>query len=185
MKKESTIILPPVSESFSKKVTALVDEGRELHQSYTSLTARMLQFAERFNELWQDAHRLDGNKDDGEHAAHFRTVLGKVVNTDNPSIWSRWNTIGKYSKHLLPHVGSLPPQRDALYELALASKNGKSLGGWIQSEKLSPDSSVRDVQALCRKKTRRSSARPPSPIVPPSHFIFLPTAMRRNRLPSC
>lgn len=158
MKQSTVSVLPPFSQSFSKQVTTLAAEAKDLQKSYKTLTERMLRFAERFHALWEEAHRLDGNKDKGQHTAHFRSVLGTVVNTNNASIWSRWNTIGKYAEDLKPHVDSLPPQRDALYELALATKQGKRVERWIEQDKLSPESSVRDVQALCKKKARTPSA---------------------------
>jgi len=167
MTKSLVTVLPPFSSSFSKEVDSLASEAKDLQKSYKTLTERMLRFAVRFHDLWKEAHRLDGYKDNGQHTAHFRTVLGKIVNTDNPSIHSRWNTIGKHAKQLLPLVESLPPQRDALYELARATKEGKRVESWIEHDKLSAESSFRDVQALCKKKPRSSrTQKTPSNKVP-------------------
>ncbi|MDH4079006.1 MAG: hypothetical protein OEU68_04245 [Nitrospira sp.] len=157
MKKKQVEVLPALTGTFATQVKELAADASDLSKSYADLTKRMLKFAHRFHELWEEARRLDGNKDNGQHAAHFHQILGSVVNTQNRSIWSRWNTIGKYTKQLVPHAVALPPQRDALYELALATKEGKRVGTWIENKKLTSESSFREVVALCKKKTRATT----------------------------
>ncbi len=152
-------VLPALSDTFATQVQQLAADANDLAKSYADLTKRMLKFADRFHKLWEEAHRLDGGKDNGQHSAHFHRVLGQVVKTENRSIWSRWNTIGKHTKQLMPHIASLPPQRDALYELALATKEGKRVAAWIDDKKLTADSSFREVLSLCKKKKRATPQR--------------------------
>jgi predicted NACHT family NTPase len=152
-------VLPALSGNFTTQVKQLATEAKDLSKSYADLTERMLKFAERFRELWNHAHTLDGKKANGQHAAHFLKVLGQVVDTQNRSIWSRWVTIGKHAPKLLHYKSALPPYRDSLYELALATKEGKPLDGWIHDKKLSTESTIRDVQSLCKKRTRTSRPR--------------------------
>ena len=147
-------LLPALSVSFTTQVKELVGEAKNLSKSYADLTERKLKFADRFRTLWDEANSLDGNKDHGQHKAHFLKVLGQVVNTDNRSIWSRWVTIGKHAKELLPYKAALPSQRDSLYALALATKEGKHLERWIDDGKLTNESTMRDVQSLCKKRPR-------------------------------
>jgi len=85
----------------------------------------------------------------------LKDTLTKTIQTSNPSIWSRWNTIGTYSKTLLTYKNDLPPQRDSLYELALAVKENKPIQKWIDAEKVTVESSVREVRAL--RENRKST----------------------------
>ena len=151
-------VLPAFSVTFTTQVEQLAGEAKDLSKSYADLTERMLKFADRFRTLWGKASALDGNNDNGQHKAHFLKVLGEIVNTENRSIWSRWVTIGKQAKELLPHKAALPPQRDSLYALALATKEGKRLERWIDDGKLTNESTIRDVLSLTRKKNRRTVA---------------------------
>ena len=151
-------VLPALAVTFTTHVKTLASDAKDLSKSYADLTERMLKFAGRFNTLWDEAHALDGNKDHGQHKTHFLKVLGQVVNTDNRSIWSRWNTIGKQVKELLPYKADLPPQRDSLYELAKATKAGKSLERWIDDKKLTSESTMREVKSLTGKKNRSAAA---------------------------
>ena len=151
-------VLPAFSVTFTTQVEHLAGEAKDLSKSYADLTERMLKFADRFRTLWGKASALDGNNENGQHKAHFLKVLGEVVSTDNRSIWSRWVTIGKQAKELLPHKAALPPQRDSLYALALATKEGKRLERWIDDGKLTNESTIRDVLSLTRKKNRRTAA---------------------------
>ena len=152
-------VLPALSTSFTSEVRQLAADAKALSQSYADLTGRMLKFAERIMKLWEKASSLDGNKDNGQHKAHFLKALEQVVNTDNHSIWSRWVTIGKHAKDLLPLKAALPPQRDSLYAVALANKEGKPLERWIDEGKLTIDSTMREVQLLCRKKKHKGAQR--------------------------
>lgn len=151
-------VLPALSTSFTSEVRQLAADAKELSQSYADLTERMLKFAERIMKLWEEASTLDGNKDNGQHKAHFLKALQQIINTDNRSIWSRWVTIGKHAKDLLPHKAALPPQRDSLYAVALANKEGKPLERWIDDGKITRESTMREVQLLCRKKKRSAAA---------------------------
>ena len=151
-------VLPAFSVTFTTQVEHLAAEAKDLSKSYADLTERMLKFADRFRTLWDKASALDGNNENGQHKAHFLKVLGEVVRTDNRSIWSRWVTIGKQAKELLPHKAALPPQRDSLYALALATKEGKRLERWIDDGKLTNESTIRDVLSLTRKKNHSAAA---------------------------
>ena len=97
------------------------------------------------------AQKLDKGAD-GVHYQYLKTTLADAVNTANASIWSRWNTIGTYSDQMLEFADSLPPQRDSLYELALAIKDKRPFKKWIENQKITVDSSVRDVRALRKPK---------------------------------
>lgn len=159
MNTRRTEVLPALSDTFTVKVKQLAAEASDLSKSYADLTERMLKFAERFHKLWEEAQRLDGGKDNGQHAAYCQRVLGTFVNNQNSSIWSRWNTIGAQAGSLMTHKSFLPPYRDSLYELAVATKAGKKVDKWIQNGKLTSACSVRDVKALCDKGKRSSAKR--------------------------
>ena len=117
----------------------------------------MLRFAAAFREATEAAERLD-QSDDGVHHKLLMSELQKAVRSSDPSIWSRWNTIGSQAKVLLTYSKSLPPQRDSLYEVALAAKDKKPISKWIEGEKITSESSVRDIRAL-RKPSKKAAKR--------------------------
>lgn len=114
----------------------------------------MIRFAAAFREATEAAARLD-QSDNGAHHQLLLAELQKAVRTNNASILSRWNTIGSQAKTLLTYSKSLPPQRDSLYEIALAAKDKKPIAKWIEGEKITAESSVRDIRAL-RKPIKKA-----------------------------
>lgn len=159
MTKKRVEVLPALSDTFTTQVKKLAAEASDLSKSYADLTERMLKFAERFHKLWEEAQRLDGGMENGQHTKYCQRVLGNFVNTQNQSIWSRWNTIGTHARSLMTHKSFLPPYRDSLYALAVATKEGKKVDKWIQDGKLTSACSVRDVKSLCDKGKRTSAKR--------------------------
>ena len=148
--------LAQINKSFEKQVQRLAEEGAEIVSSYVDLTARMLSFAADFKAASDTARKLY-KSDNGLHSKLLKDTLAKTIQTSNPSIWSRWNTIVTYSKNLLAYKNAIPSQRDSLYELALAVKENKPIQKWIDAEKITVESSVREVRALREnKKTSKS-----------------------------
>ena len=99
-----------LDRGFARRVTSVAIEGRRLTESYADLSARMLEFAVQFRELWLDAKRLD-KAESGQHQLYLRKALSDAVQSDDPSVWSKWNTIGSQAKTLLRYKTALPPQR--------------------------------------------------------------------------
>ena len=147
-----------LSVGFIRQVRELASEGRELAKSYADLTTRMLRFSQRFRQVRDEAQRLDG-EGDGQHRQHLREQLADAVRSTNKTVWSQWVTIGSQAKALLPHRNALPPQRDSLYELALAAREKRPIQVWIKQNKLAATSTVRDVQALRARQRRKKRAR--------------------------
>jgi hypothetical protein len=147
-----SVVLAPINKTFERRVRQLAKEGSEIVESYAELTSRMLAFAVSFKSATAEAARLDEG-DEGVHSKYLKETLAAAVKTANESIWSRWNTIGTYANALSEYAGFLPPQRDSLYELALAVKEKKPIGRWIEREKITVDSSVRDLRALRHPKS--------------------------------
>ena len=54
----------------------------------------------------------------------------------------------------MPYANSIPPQRDSLYALSTAIDKKKPIQRWIDSGKLSSESTVRDVFSLTSSKKR-------------------------------
>lgn len=147
-----------LDSAFSRGVERLSKEGKELVKAQQSLSERILKFAQDFEELWGKAKTLDG-KESGAHQRYLRDRLAEVVGTTNKSIWSRWSTIGSQAKALLPYSKELPAQRDSMYELALAKKEGKSIASWVKQELVTPQSTVREVSALRKATGQKKSKR--------------------------
>ncbi len=148
----------PISPAFSRQVAALAKEGQELADSYANLTERMLKFGQRFRAVWDEARRLDGSPH-GTHHQHLRDELAKAVRTRNKTVWSQWVAIGSEAKALLPHRDALPPQRDSLYEIALAVREKRPVPKWIEKGDLSADSTVQQVRSLRRTRKRQTRQR--------------------------
>ena len=153
-------ILVPRNKEFEKRVQRLAKEGSQIVESYALLTERMLNFAASFKEATDEAHSLDEGAD-GIHAQYLRNSLAESIQTSNASIWSRWNTIGTYADTLLEYADSIPPQRDGLYELALAVKEKRPIQKWIDGEKITAETTVREIRALRKPKqpaTKKASS---------------------------
>ena len=144
-------ILAPRDKDFEKRVQRLAKEGSQIVETYAQLTERMLRFASAFKEATDQAHLLDEGAD-GIHAQYLRNTLAESIQTANASIWSRWNTIGTYADTLLEYADSIPAQRDGLYELALAVKEKRPIQKWIEGEKVTVDTTVREIRALRKPK---------------------------------
>lgn len=139
-----------VSDAFKKRVRKLIAEGERLDTLHRNLTVEMLKFGESIQSLWLEARRLDRGV--GNHATHLREQLAALIGSNNRSVWSQWVKIGEQAPALLKYKGALPPQRDSLYEIAKAAADGKPIRKWVEQEKLTVESSVRDVRSLTRKK---------------------------------
>ena len=158
LKKTRGEILAPLDQRFEKRVAQLELNGRTLAKSYADLTVRMLNFAEQFRALWSEAATLD-NADNGRHHNHLREKIAAAVQSDSAVTWSKWNTIGSQAQKLLKYKDALPPQRESLYEMALALNEKKPIDKWIERGALTHESTVREVSALRRSKKRKSRPR--------------------------
>ena len=146
-----------VSSGFSRQVAKLAKEGQTLVRAEQMLTERILKFGQDLRGLSEKAKSLDG-ADEGAHQAFLRKRLAEVAGTRDKTILSRWNTIGSQAEALLPYAKASPAQRDSLYELALATKQGHPVATWIKQELVSPHTTVRQLAALRKppqKKKRK------------------------------
>ena len=148
-----------LSVAFQRQVQSLAAESASLVKSYSDLTARMLKFAQQLKMLWDKARTLDNDQANPHHEQYLQAVLKDAVNTQNRSVWSQWNTIGAHATELLAYKSALPPQRDSLYEMALAVKEQRPIKAWISGEKITNESTVREVKLLRKKKTRKPRTR--------------------------
>lgn len=144
----------PVDTSIRTSVKTLISDWKELNAAYEDFARKKLLFAQRIKQIWDKAKQLDGKLKGEANQNHFREQLAEIIESDNKSILSRWVRIGDNAKELLPYATSLPPQRDAIYELSLALERKRPIQRWIDSGKLSTESTVREVIALARGKKR-------------------------------
>jgi hypothetical protein len=154
MLKKSLPALPNLNTGFIKRVESLASEGSALAVSYADLSERMLKFAQKIQALSDQARDLDADDSGGRHRKHLRQVLMKTLGTQSEAVVSKWLTIGTQAQVLLPLKGSVPPQRESLYELAKAADANKPIERWISDEKLTVNSTVREVQQLTKAKKR-------------------------------
>ena len=142
--------------AFLRHVRAFVTEGKELAAIHTNLTTRLLKFGAQFQELWAQAKQLDAG-DKGKHGEYLHRELIALIGNKSKTIQSDWRSIGVAAPQLLEYKASLPPSREILAELARASINGKPVERWIEQEKVTAESTVREVRALTR--TQKPAAR--------------------------
>jgi hypothetical protein len=171
-----TAILPPIDQSFVREVAALTKEGKKLSDAFADLTEHILLFAREFKRLWDKARKLD-RADRGEHHNLLRDELAKIIGTSNKSIRSRWILIGAHATKLINYKDDLPPNRDGLYEIALALENEQPVNQWVRQKHITADSSVREVRWLRRSK-KRKKGRHTNPSEPPRSVMrSLPAAI--------
>jgi hypothetical protein len=148
-------VLPRVHATFEASVDKLADEGKTLAAAYADVTKRILDFARRFHDLWDRALTLDKGEENGVHRQYLMDALSDAIGTDNKSIRSRWIMIGQHASDLSPIKASLPPQRDSLYEVALALEAKKPVDKWVDEGVLTSQTSVREIRALRKPKARK------------------------------
>lgn len=148
-----------VSTELKAGVIELNKRWQELNSAYENFARKKIEFAQEIKRIWEQAQSLD--KDSGSEANknHFRMQLHEIIQSDNKSILSKWVSIGSKAQELLPFANSLPSQRDSLYALSTAINKRKPIKRWIESGKLSSESTVREVMALSSpQKAKRNAA---------------------------
>lgn len=153
----SKTALVAINAAFEDRVSKLADEGRTLYRSMSDVAGRMIHFGRALSDLWDRAKSLDNDVENGAHRRHLMSKISKALGTDNMTVRSKWLAIGRQSDTLRAHQKFLPPQRDSLYEVALAAKDRRSIAGWINRNKLTPDSSVRDIRSLRKPNAKNVS----------------------------
>lgn len=162
MAKPSSASLVNINTKFSERVAKLAVEGKQLAKAEATLAQYKLAFAQKVKALWDEAKRIDGS-DNGEHQAYMRTQLTKIIQSKNPSILSKWITIGEYASALTPFKNSLPPQRESLYELAVTAKaDGKEhVRRWVKQGALTSETTFREVRSLRAALNKKAIATKP------------------------
>jgi hypothetical protein len=141
-------------------VSQLTKQWKELNSAYENFARKKIEFAQEIARIWSQAQELDRESDSEANQNHFREQLREIIQSDNKSILSKWVGIGSRAQELLPYANSLPPQRDSLYALSTAIDKKKPIQKWIESGKLSTESTVREVLALSTpKKTKKTEAK--------------------------
>ena len=135
-------------------VSQLTKQWKELNSAYENFARKKIEFAQEIARIWSQAQELDRESDSEANQNHFREQLREIIQSDNKSILSKWVGIGSRAQELLPYANSLPPQRDSLYALSTAIDKKKPIQKWIESGKLSTESTVREVLALSSAKKR-------------------------------
>jgi hypothetical protein len=146
-----------VSQDFKKEVRHLLERWKPIKQGYADLAKRHLEFAKLIFQLWETARALDRKSRGDLHKDYMRQQLQVLVQTDDPSILSRWRNIGAQADILLPVAERLPADRDHLYQLATAVKDQKPIQDWIDEGKVHPSVSVNEIKFLKSEGIRKKS----------------------------
>jgi hypothetical protein len=152
-----------VSSDFKKEVGQLLEQWKPIKQGYADLAKKQLNFAKMIASLWETAKSLDKGTSGSLHKNYMRQQLQTLVQSDDPVIFTRWQTIGNQADRLMPLANSLPSNRDHLYQLAHAVKNEKPIQEWVREGKVHPGVSVNEIKFLksegVRKKTVAQATR--------------------------
>ena len=141
-------------------VSQLTKQWRELNDAYKDFAVRKIQFAQEIARVWSKAQEFDRESSSDANENHFREQLREIIQSDNKSILSKWVGIASRAEALLPYANSLPPQRDSLYALSTAIDKKRPIQRWIDSGKLTSESTVREVLALsATKKAKKAEAK--------------------------
>jgi hypothetical protein len=147
----------PVASSIKSSTQSLIRDWKELNQAYQNFAVKKLRFAQQVARIWSEAKALDSEQSGEANQTHLREQLRQIIQSDDKSILSKWVGIGTHAQALLPYADSLPSQRDSLYALSTAINKKKPIQKWIESGKLSTESTVRDVFALTTPKKKTQS----------------------------
>ena len=133
-------------------VSQLTKQWRELNGAYRDFTKKKLAFAQKVSKLWDRAKKMDETEGGANNENYLRDELTELIQSESKSVLSKWVSIGHNASALLPYAQSLPPQRDSLYALSLASQSKKPIQRWISKGSLSSESTVRQVLTLTTGK---------------------------------
>jgi hypothetical protein len=140
-------------------VTQLTKQWRELNSAYRDFTKKKLAFAQKVAKLWDRAKHLDETSFGENNENYIRDELRVLIQSDSKSVLSKWVSIGQNASALLPYAKSLPPQRDSLYALSIATERKQPIQRWISKGSLTSESTVREVLKLTSsKKSKRVSS---------------------------
>jgi hypothetical protein len=147
-----------VSTELKAGVIELTKRWQELNSAYENFARKKIEFAQEIKRIWEQAQSLDKDSGSETNKNHFRMKLHEIIQSDNKSILSKWVGIGSRAQELLPFANSLPSQRDSLYVLSTAIDKRKPIKRWIESGKLSSESTVREVMALSSPQKAKKNA---------------------------
>lgn len=145
--------------AFGRKLTKLEKDWLPVAQAAVAFADAQLQFAKKLNELWEEARELDKVGETDEHKIAVKQTLQSLIRTTDESVFSRWQTIGKFAEQLQPYAASLPPVRDSLHLLAQAAKEKAPIGRWIKQSKLTPETPFKEIKLL-RTEAKTGKATP-------------------------
>ena len=150
-----------VNAELKNGLTQLTKQWRELNGAYRDFTKRKLAFAQKVSKLWDRAKKMDETEGGANNENYLRDELTELIQSESKSVLSKWVSIGHNASALLPYAQSLPPQRDSLYALSLASQNKRPIQRWITKGSLSSESTVRQVLTLTsgKKSTKVKSSK--------------------------
>lgn len=151
-------VSPPIDSTFEKSVASLANDGKKLAAIYSALAIEKVRFAERFNELWEEAKSLD-KSENGMHHKFLIAAMNDAIGTDNKSIRSKWIAIGQQAQKLLPLASNLPTQRDGLYEVTRLIDEGANVKKLCAQSQITSESTVREVHLLRSPKQKKKTSR--------------------------
>jgi hypothetical protein len=144
---------------FNRKLLKLEKDWQPVADAAVAFADAQLQFAKNLHDLWEEARKLDKAAEIDEHKVAVKQKLQSLINTTDDSVFSRWQTIGKFADQLQPYTASLPPVRDSLHLLAQAAKEKAPIAKWVKQHKLTPETPFREIKLL-RTEAKTGKAAP-------------------------
>ena len=147
-----------VNAELKQGISELTKQWKALNTAYEDFARQKIEFAQEIARIWEQAKALDKDLGSEANQNHFREQLREIIQSDNKTILSKWVGIGTRAQEMLPFANSLPAQRDSLYAVSTAIEKKKPIQKWIDSGKLSSESTVREVVALTAAKRVKKNA---------------------------
>ncbi len=144
---------------FNRKLMRLEKDWQPVAEAAVAFADAQLQFARKLHQLWEEARELDKEAESDEHKIAVKEMMQNLLNSADESIFSRWQTIGKFADQLQPYSASLPPVRDSLHLLAQAIKEKAPISRWVKQHKLTPETPFKEIKLL-RTEAKTGKAAP-------------------------
>jgi hypothetical protein len=148
-----------VEATFNRKLSKLEKDWQPVADAALAFADAQLKFARNLHELWEEARELDKATETDEHKVAVKEKLQSLIDTTDESVFSRWQTIGKFADQLQPYTASLPPVRDSLHLLAQAAKEKAPIARWVKQHKLTPETPFKEIKLL-RTEAKTGKAAP-------------------------
>ena len=148
-----------ISASFARKLTALEVLRGQIDKGHFALVAALINFAEHFTALLEEAKQQDKANGTKTYAASV-LALGTLDGSQlTGSTIAKWKKIAEEGKELKKNQKHLPSSRDALYFIALGVEKGAKLGVLANKGELTAETTITEIKKLFASGKKKGKGR--------------------------